>query len=105
MTNASDIQLLGWRASNNPDDARAMTMWAIRNSSGEILSEFSGASHQEVGRKVLPTRYDPFRLQVSSSYRGLFERAVRSTLERECWQIVRVRCCVTPNRVSGASRA
>jgi hypothetical protein len=46
--------------------------------------------HQEVGRKVLSGRYDAFRLQVSSSYREQFDRAVRLALEREGWKIVRV---------------
>jgi hypothetical protein len=68
-----------------------VTTWAIRNSSGQILPKFVGGSRQEVGCKVLPARYDLFRLQVSSSYRELFERAVRHALEREGWEIVRVR--------------
>lgn len=67
-----------------------MTVWAIRNGSGRILPEFAGASHQEVGRKVLPTRYDAFRLQVSPSYREVFDRAVRHALDRQGWEIVRV---------------
>jgi hypothetical protein len=39
---------------------------------------------------VVPAHYDAFRLQVSSSYRELFERAVTQVLEREGWQIVRI---------------
>ncbi len=66
-----------------------MTIWVVRNTSGEFLP-FMGTSHQEVGRKLLPTRYDAFRLQVSSSYREVFDRAVRSALDREGWEIVRV---------------
>lgn len=68
-----------------------MTIWAIRNSNKQIVADFVGASREEVGRKVLPTRYDAFRLRVSSSYRELFDRAVRHALEREGWEIVRVK--------------
>jgi hypothetical protein len=68
-----------------------VTIWAIRNSNKQIVADFVGASREEVGRKVLPTRYDAFRLRVSSSYRELFDRAVRHALEREGWEIVRVK--------------
>ena len=43
----------------------------------------------EVGRKLVPTHYDAFRLEVSPSYRELFERAVAQILRREAWEIVR----------------
>src|SRR5262249_35038145 len=33
--------------------------------------------------------YDAFRLQVSSSYREVFDRELRNVLERYGWQIVR----------------
>ena len=33
-------------------------------------------------------RYDPFRLEVSPSYRELFDRDVKNVLEREDWRIV-----------------
>jgi len=65
--------------------------WTVQNSCGELLHEFARTSPLEVARKVAPGHYDAFRLQVSSSYRELFERAVRKTLEREAWRIVRVR--------------
>jgi hypothetical protein len=67
-----------------------VTIWAIRSNSGLILSEFAAGSPQDVGRKLLPAHYDEFRLQVSSSYRELFDRAVQSVLDREGWKIVRV---------------
>ncbi|HJU30046.1 MAG TPA: hypothetical protein VJ740_01265 [Hyphomicrobiaceae bacterium] len=70
--------------------------WTVKDGNGELLAAFVGASPQEVGRRIVPTYYDAFRLQVSSSYRALFDRAVNQVLEREGWQIVRVK---------GASRA
>jgi len=45
----------------------------------------------EVGRRIVPAHFDAFRLQVSSSYRALFDRAVSQVLERQGWRIVRVR--------------
>ena len=56
---------------------------------GEVLENFPSASRLEVGRKVVSTRYDAFRLQVSSSYREVFNRALSRVLEREHWEIVR----------------
>jgi hypothetical protein len=70
-----------------------VTTWAIRNSDGKIVFDFTCKSSQEAGRRILSTRYDPFRLQVSSSYRELFDRAVRQALDREGWEIVRVAQC------------
>jgi hypothetical protein len=55
------------------------------------LEGFTAASRIEVARKVVPIRYDAFRLRVSSSYRELFDRALSQVLERERWEIVRVR--------------
>jgi hypothetical protein len=68
-----------------------MTAWAIKDSNGELLTQFVGPSPLEVGRKVVPAHYDAFRLHVSSSYRQLFERAVKQVLERQDWQIVKVK--------------
>jgi hypothetical protein len=67
------------------------TAWTVRNSNGQLLDEFAGTSQLEVGRRIVPARYDAFRLHVSSSYRAMFERAVAQVLEREGWQIVRVK--------------
>jgi hypothetical protein len=47
-----------------------------------------GGSPREVARKIVGPRYDAFRLEVSSSYRELFNRDLKSVLEREHWQIV-----------------
>jgi hypothetical protein len=64
-------------------------VWTVRNGNGEVLSHFTSASRLEVGRKLVPAHYDAFRLQVSSSYRELFERAVKQILRDKHWQIVR----------------
>ena len=66
-------------------------MWAVKDRNGELLENLSGASPLEVGCKVVPSRYDAFRLRVSSSYRELFDRAVAQVLLRENWEIVRVK--------------
>ena len=62
--------------------------WTVRDNKGQMLSRFIAASRLEVARKVVPTRYDAFRLEVSSSYRELFDRDLKDVLEREKWQIV-----------------
>jgi hypothetical protein len=66
-------------------------LWGVKNHDGEVLQDFTAASRIEVGRKVVPTRYDAFRLQVSSSYRELFNRALSRILGKKHWRIVRVR--------------
>jgi hypothetical protein len=64
-------------------------VWPVKNGNGEVLSHFTSASPLEVGRKLVPAHYDAFRLQVSSSYRELFERAVKQILKDQDWRIVR----------------
>jgi len=66
-------------------------VWTIKDSKGQLLPNFACNSPVEVGRKVVPTHYDAFRLQVSQSYRELFERALSQVLQREGWRIVRTR--------------
>jgi hypothetical protein len=66
-------------------------VWAIRDSNGELLESFTAPSRIELGCKVVPSRYDAFRLHVSSSYRELFDRAVAQVLQRKRWEIVRVK--------------
>ena len=73
--------------------------WTVRDGNGELHAEFAGASPLEVGRRIVPTRYDAFRLQVAPSYRAMFDRAVAQVLEREGWQIVRMKA---PGRVKPA---
>jgi hypothetical protein len=65
--------------------------WTVKDSNGEILPRFVCNSRLEVGRKLVPAHYDAFRLEVSSSYRELFDRAVTQVLEREGWKIVRTK--------------
>jgi hypothetical protein len=67
-----------------------MTIWAIQDSTGQVLVDLACASRLEVGRRIVPVHFDAFRLQVSSSYREVFDRAVKQVLQREGWQIVRV---------------
>jgi len=62
--------------------------WTVKDCKGELLSRFIGSSRLEVARKLLPTRYDPFRLEVSSSYREQFDRHLDNVLKREEWRIV-----------------
>ena len=66
-------------------------LWGVKNHVGEVLQDFTATSRIEVGRKLVPTRYDAFRLRVSPSYRELFDRAVARILDQRHWQIVRVR--------------
>jgi hypothetical protein len=65
--------------------------WMVKDSNGQLLSNLTGASRLDVGRKLVPTRFDAFRLEVSSSYREMFERTLSQVLERKGWEIVRVR--------------
>ena len=48
-------------------------------------------SEGEAARTHSHARYDAFRLQVSSSYRETFDRAVTQVLQRQGWQIVRIK--------------
>jgi hypothetical protein len=66
-------------------------LWGVKNQVGEVLPDFTAGSRIEVARKLVPTRYDAFRLRVSPSYRELFDRAVSRILDQRHWQIVRVR--------------
>ena len=66
-------------------------VWTVKDSNGDLLEAFKGVSRLEVGRKVVPSRFDAFRLHVSSSYREIFDRAVAQVLQRERWEIVRVK--------------
>ena len=66
-------------------------IWTVRDSNGDLLDAFTGASRLEVGCKVVPRHYDAFRLHVSASYRELFDRALAQILDQEQWEIIRVR--------------
>lgn len=62
--------------------------WTVRDGNGALLSHFVAGSRHDVARKVVRNRYDPFRLQVSSSYREVFDRDVKSVLKLQNWEIV-----------------
>lgn len=62
--------------------------WTVRDSNGDLLPHFMAGSRQDVARKLVRNRYDLFRLQVSSSYRELFDRDVKSVLKHQNWEIV-----------------
>jgi hypothetical protein len=64
--------------------------WTVRDNNGQLLTDFAAKSRLDVGRKLVPQRVDPFRLQVSSSYREMFERTLSQILQRNGWEIVRV---------------
>lgn len=55
-----------------------MTAWTVIDSNGELLARFIAGSPREVGRKVVRNRYDPFRLEVSPSYRELSIATLRA---------------------------
>jgi len=76
--------------------------WTVRDGNGQLLADFTGASPMEVGRRIVPTRYDAFRLHVSPSYREMFDRAVAQVLERQGWQIVRVKGSARTGRAASA---
>ena len=63
--------------------------WTIKDEDGQFLPNFEASSRLNVGLKVVPARYDAFRLHVSHSYRELFDRALAQVLDRKGWQIVR----------------
>lgn len=65
--------------------------WTVKDSEGDLLPNFIADSRREVGRKIVPARYDAFRLQVSSSYREPFDRDLEKVLEQRAWRIVPVR--------------
>lgn len=65
--------------------------WTVKDREGDLLPNFIAGSRREVGRKIVPARYDAFRLQVSSSYREAFDRDLEKVLEQRAWRIVPVR--------------
>ena len=64
--------------------------WTVKDGNGELLGRFAAASPLEVGRRIVPQRFDAFRLHVSASYREVFDRAVAKVLAQEGWQIVKM---------------
>ena len=70
---------------------RIVHAWTVIDKNGEPLPRFIAGSPREVGRKVVSNRYDPLRLEVSSSYRERFDRDLQGVLAREEWQIVPIK--------------
>jgi hypothetical protein len=68
-----------------------MTTWAVQDHHGQIVADFLGSSRIQVGCKLLPARYDEFRLHVSQSYRELFDRALQQVLQQNRWQITQIK--------------
>lgn len=68
-----------------------MHAWTVIDKNGEPLPRFIAGSPREVGRKVVSNHYDAFRLEVSPSYRELFDRDLKSALAREEWRIVPIK--------------
>lgn len=66
-------------------------IWTIKDSEGRVLPSFTAASRLEVEQKLVPTRYDAFRLHVSSSYREMFARDVAKVLAQKHWRVVPTR--------------
>jgi N-dimethylarginine dimethylaminohydrolase len=64
--------------------------WTVKDGNGQLRSEFAGVSPLEVGRRIVPTHFDAFRLHVAPSYREVFDRAVAKVLAQQGWQIVKV---------------
>jgi hypothetical protein len=72
--------------------ARVVTVaWTVKDSKGDLLPRFIAGSPREVGRKIVRNRYDAFRLEVSPSYRELFDRDLKTVLAREEWRIVPIK--------------
>jgi hypothetical protein len=65
--------------------------WTVKDSKGELLPRFIAGTAREVARKVVRNHYDAFRLEVSPSYRELFDRDLKSVLACEEWRIVPVK--------------
>ena len=76
-----------------------MTTWAVKDHNGQFLPDLRGSSRIEVGCRVLPARYDVFRLHVSASYRELFDRALQQVLEENRWQMVEIKRRKPPVRL------
>ena len=83
--------------------ARVVTVaWTVKDSKGDLLPRFIAGSPREVGRKIVRNRYDAFRLEVSPSYRELFDRDLKMVLAREDWRIVPIKRPARAHRRSEA---
>jgi hypothetical protein len=68
-----------------PSDA-----WTVKDSKGDLLPRFIADSPRGVGRKIVRNHYDAFRLEVSPSYRDVFDQ-LNTVVAREHWQIVPIK--------------
>jgi hypothetical protein len=64
-------------------------IWTVKDSAGRAVPNVTGTSRLDVGRKLVSTRYDAFRLHVSHSYRETFDRELSKVLSDKCWKIIR----------------
>jgi hypothetical protein len=72
--------------------ARVVTVaWTVKDSKRGSAPRFIAGSLRKVGRKIVRNRYDAFRLEVSPSYRELFDRDLKAVLAREGWRIVPIK--------------
>lgn len=69
--------------------------WTVKDGEGHVLPHFTAASRLDVERKLVPNRYDGFRLHVSSSYREMFARDLAKVLAHKDWRVVRTRTKVS----------
>jgi hypothetical protein len=74
--------------------------WTVKDNKGDLLPRFIAGSPREVGRKIVRSHYDAFRLEVSPSYRERFDRDLQKVLAREDWRIVPIKRRVRRQRRS-----
>ena len=67
------------------------------------MPRFIAGSPREVARKIVTTRYDAFRLEVSASYREQFDRDLKTVLAHHDWQIVPLKRRTRAHRRTRAS--
>jgi hypothetical protein len=63
-------------------------VWTVEDCAGQEVPNFTGISRVDVGRRLLLSHYDAFRLHVSHSYREVFDRELAKVLSDKCWQII-----------------
>ena len=66
-------------------------IWTVKDGTGHEVPNFRGTSRLDVGRSLVSTHYDAFRLHVSHSYREVFDRELAKVLSDKRWQIIRKR--------------
>ena len=66
-------------------------VWTVRDCAGHEVPTLTGTSRLDVGRRLLPSHYDAFRLHVSHSYREVMDRELAKVLSDKSWRIIRKR--------------